>query len=60
VGVGVGTDVFTGTAAVEECTGVVIGSVVAVVAQAVSKNAASVNEQRMGRIMQVYGAQVDW
>ena len=55
-----GTGVFTGTAAVEECTGVVIGSVVAVVAQAVSKNAARVNEQRIGRIMQVYGAQVDW
>lgn len=54
------TGVFTGTAAVEECTGVVIGSVVAVEAQAVSKNAASVNEHRISRIMQVYGAQVDW
>jgi hypothetical protein len=60
MGVEDGTGVFTGTAAVEECTGVVIGSVVAVIAQAVSKNAASVNEQRMGRIVQVYGAQVDW
>jgi hypothetical protein len=58
VGVREGKGVFTSTVAVDKRTGVVIGSVVAVAAQAVSKNAASVNEQRMGRILQVYGAQV--
>ena len=40
-------------------TGVVIGSVVAVVAQAVSKSAASINEHRRGRILQDYGGKVD-
>jgi len=59
VGTREGTGVFTGTVVVENCTGVMIGSVVAVVVQAVSKNAASINEQRRGRILEDYGAQVD-